>query len=103
MASRDLDDLYPPLKKEAVKALKIAKSRGLKILVTNTWRAPGEQLALWMQGRKSLDEVNRQRRLHSLPKITEEENKKVVTWTRTSYHNAWPKSNGLSYFCVVER
>ena len=49
---------------------------------------------MWAQGRKPLEEVNTLRAKASMPPITEEENKRVVTWTMKSKH--LPNLDGYS-------
>jgi peptidoglycan L-alanyl-D-glutamate endopeptidase CwlK len=99
MPSRNLNDLYAPLRNVIIKGLRIAKSRNVRVLVTCTWRSEGEQYALWCQGRKTLAEVNRARKLYGLSRITEKKNK-VVTWVKSSYHTCWPKSMAFD-FCIL--
>lgn len=54
-----------------------------------------EQVALYAQGRESLEEVNRLRKLANMPwMITDAENAKPVTWTMHSKH--FPNPDGYS-------
>ena len=97
MASRDINDLYKPLKLVLEEALKIAKKRGLPVVIISTLRTPEEQEALYAQGRKPLMVVNALRKKAKLLPITETENKKKITWTKKSYHNTLPKSMAFDF------
>lgn len=79
MASRKLDDLLPEVASMARELLHRCAARGITLLVTATYRSPEEQLALWMQGRAALADVNAQRRAVGLAPITAEENARRVT------------------------
>ena len=57
----------------------------LLVIITSVDRTKDEQLALFTQGRHSLDEVNAQRKHAGYPPITEQKNK-IVTWTLDSKH-----------------
>jgi len=98
---RDLNAVYEPLKEVFEKGLKIAKKRGLGVIVTSTWRSPSRQYALWLQGRKTLREVNKARASCGLPSIDKEQNKKKITWVKKSYHNCMPKSMAID-FCFIQ-
>lgn len=86
MASRSLDDLIPELKEKAIRHQEYCRAAGIEIIFTCTARNIREQIALYAQGRQELDEVNELRRIAKLPPITEEANKKCVTWTLNSKH-----------------
>ena len=100
MNNRDLGGAYEPLKKVIEKALIIAKKRGFNVIITSVWRSPSTQHALWVQGRKTLGEVNKNRAAVGLASISKEQNKKI-TWTKKSYHNCMPKSMAVD-FCLVQ-
>ena len=51
-----------------------------------TQRSPATHEALWLQGRTSLDVVNRARNVAGLPPITAQQNMNQVTWTKHSRH-----------------
>ena len=86
MASRNLDDLIPELKEKAVQHQQRCKEAGIDIIFTCTARTTKEQIALYAQGRQGLDEVNELRRIAKMPPITEDANKRAVTWTLNSKH-----------------
>ena len=99
MPSRNLSDLYWKLEVVVRKALEIAKEKDLKVLIICTYRSNQEQKALYSQGREDLDIVNSIRLQCGLAKLTEKENKKVITWTLKSYHSTEPKSMAFD-FCI---
>lgn len=86
MASRNLDDLVPELKEKAVQHQQKCKEAGIDIMFTCTARSTKEQIALYAQGRQGIEEVNELRRIAKMPPITEESNKRAVTWTLNSKH-----------------
>ena len=51
--SRKLEDLRPDVREKAEKFLEIAKSMGIDVLVTCTYRSKEEQAILYAQGRTS--------------------------------------------------
>ncbi len=97
MASRDLDELYSPLKKVIERALKIASDRNLPITITCTLRTPDEQQALYAQGRQDVIITNSLRAKVGLAPLTKDGNKRKVTWTKKSYHNTLPKSMAVDF------
>jgi hypothetical protein len=97
MASRKLEDLYPPFRQVIEKALKIADAQNLPITITCTKRSMAEQEALYAQGREELVFVNAKRKKVGLSDITLKRNKQKVTWTLNTYHNTDPKSMGVDY------
>lgn len=85
MASRKISDLTPSMQTK-FKAFALSMFRAnIPFIVTCTARMVDEQVALYAQGRKSLDEVNSLRIIAGLPIITADQNKKV-TWTLKSKH-----------------
>ncbi|MGI6226996.1 MAG: M15 family metallopeptidase [Peptococcales bacterium] len=48
---RDLDLLHPDLKVKAEKLIELAKSKGINIILSQTWRTKAEQDTLYAQGR----------------------------------------------------
>src|SRR3990172_4088289 len=81
--SRDLEMFVKP---ELIKAFKEGCIRaGHNIIITSVDRHELEQMALYAQGRKLLDEVNTKRTIAGLLPISESQNK-IVTWTLASKH-----------------
>lgn len=87
MASRKLSELLPQTQKKAEAWIDECRERGLNVWVTCTYRGQEEQDVLYLQGRKTLEEVNQARKSIGLYEIKESENKKV-TWTRNSKHKS---------------
>lgn len=56
------------------------------VIITSVDRSMDEQTALWYQGRHTLTETNEKRRIAGMVAITEEQNKRCVTWTMNSKH-----------------
>lgn len=86
MSSRSVEDLTPWLKEKCLALIEKSASIGIKIALTCTARYYKEQVALYAQGRQSLDEVNALRKIAGLPPISLSENKYCVTWTMLSKH-----------------
>jgi len=86
MASRNIDDLVPEMQTLFYTFQNKMNIAGIAFIVTCTARNVKEQVALYAQGRQSLDEVNNLRAMAGLPSITEEENARKVTWTLQSKH-----------------
>lgn len=86
MLSRSIKDLTPKMQVLYYKFAQAMAAKGHQFIVTSTARLVKEQVALYAQGRQPLAEVNTLRRVVGLPPITEEENKKCVTWTLKSEH-----------------
>jgi len=86
MASRKIDDLIPQMRDKAQQFIDKCKSVGLSVILTCTARNIKEQIALYTQGRKSLEEVNKLRKEAGLYLISDDENKRKVTWTLNSNH-----------------
>lgn len=74
--------IYPEL---IYKFKELCKSAGIIVIITSVGRCELEQMALYSQGRRPLNEVNIKRGIAGLPPITEKQNK-VVTWTLASRH-----------------
>jgi len=84
---RDLNKAIPEMKEFATFLIERAKSElNLNVIVTSVERLYEEQVALYAQGRSTCAEVNRLRKFVNLGDITEEQNKKKVTWTMKSKH-----------------
>jgi len=86
MSSRKIEDLVPELQELYHKFTEKMKEAGLDFIVVCTARTVSEQRALYAQGRQSLNAVNLLRKEVGLPPISEQENKRKVTWTRNSKH-----------------
>lgn len=48
---RDIDLLHPDLRHKALKLVELAKTKGIEIIISQTWRTKAEQDALYAQGR----------------------------------------------------
>ncbi len=99
MSSRKIDDLIPPLQIIFYKFKADMDEAGHKFLVTCTLRHEVEQIALWLQGRDTLEVVNEARRNAQLPDITEKENTRRVTWTKYSKHFGVKADSSLGKLC----
>jgi len=86
MASRDINLLNKTTRDKFLLFREKMTARDLPFIVTCTARTDLEQLALYAQGRVSLLTVNRVRHLAGLPQITDEANRRSVTWTLNSRH-----------------
>jgi len=86
MASKKLTDLVPALLEKYHDFADKAREAEIHFTVTCTARSYAEQEALFAQGRKDLQSVNQLRKVVGLFQITEEQNKKCVTWTLNSKH-----------------
>lgn len=91
--SRDIHKLTPSMRAKYVVFDAEMKAAGIPYIITSVDRTILEQMALYVQGRLDLDEVNRFRSSAGMPPITEQKNKKV-TWTLNSKHvtNMFDKS-----------
>jgi hypothetical protein len=99
MPSRKIEDLRPEVQPVVRRFEAVLKERGL------TWfkrcctrRIQVEQNALWKRGRYPLAEVNAAYKSLGLAPITEEENKRPVTWRAVSEH-----SSGLAVDYYIEK
>lgn len=88
MASRRLTDLCRAAYKKAELLVCELDKLEFQYVVACTLRYPKEQAALYAQGRNELSLVNAMRKQSDLPPITEDENKRRVTWAipGTSLH-----------------
>jgi hypothetical protein len=86
--TRDLTDFETPALAELgfEHANTYLRPRGKQARAICVARNYKEQIALYAQGREPLGDVNAKRAMAGLPKITEEENKRKVTWTLSSPH-----------------
>lgn len=85
MGSRKVEDLSPEMRKMWQEFDIKMKEAGIKYVITSTARSILEQMALYVQGRLPVTEVNSFRLHAGLLPIKESENKKV-TWTLNSMH-----------------
>jgi alpha-galactosidase len=84
--SRDLNEATPRMKDFALKLIGLAKGElDIRVIVTDVARLYEVQVALYAQGRETLENVNKLRLRAKLTPITHKENKKV-TWTLASRH-----------------
>lgn len=84
--SRDINKLHPKLKAKVQPFIEGCKARGIDVIITCTDRDYQTQVALYAQGRQSLDEVNKLRKIAGMVGITDAQNKKRITWTLASRH-----------------
>lgn len=78
-ASRSLDDLLPPVRDAARRALADLDAREIHYAITSTLRTLAEQQALYAQGRHSLPVVQSMRATAGLGPIAPAENLYTVT------------------------
>lgn len=90
----NIEDLDPRLRQVAVDFLSEIQTQKYKYLIIETLRTREKQEALYAQGRKPLEEVNRLRNIAGLPDITEKQNEKCVTNTLKSRH--LPNAEGFA-------
>jgi peptidoglycan L-alanyl-D-glutamate endopeptidase CwlK len=74
------------MKEKCQKLKDLCEKKGIPIIITCTARTVQEQTALYSQGRNSITETNRLRKIAGLPPITASENKNKITWTMKSMH-----------------
>ena len=86
MASRALEDLKPMMQLRVKLFEAQLKEHGLLFKRSCVLRTQEEHDALWMRGRYPLEIVNAAYKLVGMAPITEEENKRPVTWVKTSRH-----------------
>jgi hypothetical protein len=86
MFSRDITRCVPKLREIYPLHKAECQKIGIEIALSCTSRDWIEQRALYAQGREDVDMVNHLRANSSLPPITEEQNKRCVTWTLNSKH-----------------
>jgi peptidoglycan L-alanyl-D-glutamate endopeptidase CwlK len=100
MASRKIEDLTPRMQEK----IRLFEER-LELAVPGvfkrscTYRSQEEQNALWYRGRCSLAAVNLAYHRVGLAAITDEENKRPVTWTNVSVHTS---REAVDYFIQRE-
>lgn len=77
--STKLEDLTPEVQTMAKKLISDLKEAGIKVAVVYTYRTEAEQVALYAQGRETLDKVNEKRKKAGMYLLPEKENKYTVT------------------------
>lgn len=103
MASRSIEDCSPQMRDRIVIFEAMLEQAGLDFHRSCTRRSQEEQNALWKRGRCPLEEVNAAYVKAGLAPITEQENKRPVTWTTISKHtNGGGGSDAVDYFQLVE-
>ncbi|MDA8173330.1 MAG: M15 family metallopeptidase [Nitrospiraceae bacterium] len=83
--SRDPNELVAAVRERLEKLQAAAAHEGIGFIITYTMRTDAEQHALFAQGRKGLNEVNRLRTDAGLAPIKQSENR-IVTKLLTSVH-----------------
>lgn len=86
MINRSLDALIPEMKEKAEKMLYRLNQKGLRVMISETRRTLDIQEAYMAQGRDTLENVNKLRVKAGLWKISEIENKNIITKTMKSKH-----------------
>ena len=77
--STKISDLAPTVAVKAIAAIQEMQDRGISHAVTSTLRTTAEQIALYAQGRKTLEEVNALRATATMRPIVAAENLYTVT------------------------
>jgi peptidoglycan LD-endopeptidase CwlK len=77
--STKLEDLLPDIQFKARHAINELKEKGIPFVVTSTLRTTEEQYALYLQGRSTLDMVNKARFAAKMRPISQAENVYKVT------------------------
>lgn len=86
MSSRKITDCVPELQDRYADFKAKMQVRKIPFMLTCTARTFREQMALYAQGRQSLNEVNTLRKVAMMPLISLKENLYCVTWTMVSKH-----------------
>lgn len=79
MASRSLLDLHRPVYQRAAAWRVACEARNVHVLVYCTYRSPGEQAALYAQGRKPRRVINQMRERVGLWRLGPAESGRIVT------------------------
>lgn len=80
------ETLVPELKDILLEGITILEENGWKPFVVQALRTKQMQLALYAQGRETLQNTNKLRKLAGLDSIDIDENSRKVTWTLKSNH-----------------
>lgn len=100
MASRAIEDLTPRMQMKIRLFERQLEEAGLTNFRRScTLRSSEEQSALWMRGRYPLETVNAAYKTVGIAPITEEENKRPVTWVRRSIHET---GEAVDYYQLVK-
>jgi len=83
---RDIRELLPEVQEKVYAAIEELNAKNIAFIVLETYREQSVQDAYYAQGREQLDVVNKLRFRAGLRPITEEENKRIITKTKRSYH-----------------
>ena len=83
--SRDINALVPAVREKLMRLQAMAEEQGIEFIVVYTLRTEAEQHALFAQGRKTVEEVNRLRKEAGLAPIMDGQNR-LVTKLLTSVH-----------------
>jgi len=83
--SRNVNKLTDSMQKRFLAFEAEMKRRGIPFMITSVDRSITEQMALYVQGRLSLPDVNKFRNAAGLYPLPYSENK-IVTWTLESFH-----------------
>ncbi len=83
--SRDINALVPAVREKLMRLQAMAEEQDIEFIVVYTLRTEAEQHALFAQGRKTVEEVNRLRKEAGLAPITDGQNR-LVTKLLTSVH-----------------
>jgi hypothetical protein len=84
--TRDLDFLHPDMLGVLPRFRNEIEKAKISMIITCTARLMKCQVALYAQGRQSIEEINRLRKFAGMAPIDLKEAKKKVTWTLTSKH-----------------
>jgi len=84
--SRDVELLTPYMQRKWKELERLADEAGIPFILTRTGSTMTEQIALYMQGREPLEEVNRLRAICNWAPLSDAQNKYCVTWTLASKH-----------------
>lgn len=82
----DINKLSPPFREKVVVFLSKLDDKKIQYRIHETLRTLDVQMAYYAQGRKPLISVNILRNKVGLYLLSEEENKKIITWTMNSKH-----------------
>lgn len=93
--SANINLLVPAAREKCLEFMKRLVSSGIKAKVTNTLRTPEEHVAIYAQGRATLEAVNVLRARLGWAPITEKENVEV-SWSKNS-----PHLRGIAWDIVV--
>ena len=88
MINKKLEAMIPAAQLAARRFLRKLDAAGLKYVVIETIRTADTQAAYYAQGREKLDVVNGLREKAGLEKITEAQNKNIITKAKYSQHQS---------------